>query len=71
MTRRTFQSFSVSAAKLKEAFRGIAAEALINPGAHEQGAGIVATAFNATKAFVIVQARSRPAVECGRMGEIP
>ena len=38
-------------AKLKEAFRGIAAEALIDPGAHEQGAGIVATAFNATKAF--------------------
>ena len=38
-------------AKLKEAFRGIPAEALIDPGAHEQGAGIVATAFNATKAF--------------------
>jgi len=37
--------------KLKEALRGIAAEALIDPGAHDQGAGIVATAFNATKAF--------------------
>ena len=38
-------------AKLKEALRGTPAEALIDPGAHEQGAGIVATAFNATNSF--------------------
>jgi type IV secretory pathway TraG/TraD family ATPase VirD4 len=38
-------------AKLKEALRGVPAEALIDPGAHDQGAGIIATAFNATKAF--------------------
>jgi hypothetical protein len=38
-------------AKLKEALRGTAAEALIDPGAHEQGAGIVATAYNATNSF--------------------
>ncbi len=38
-------------AKLKEALRGTPAEALIDPGAHEQGAGIVATAFNATSSF--------------------
>jgi hypothetical protein len=38
-------------AKLREALRGTSAEALIDPGAHEQGAGIVATAFNATNPF--------------------
>ena len=38
-------------AKLKEALRGAPAEALIDPGAHDQGAGIVATAFNATNPF--------------------
>ena len=38
-------------AKLKEALRGTPAEVLIDPGAHEQGAGIVATAFNATSSF--------------------
>ncbi len=38
-------------AKLKEALRATAAEALIDPGAHEQGAGIVATAYNATNSF--------------------
>ncbi|HUA36029.1 MAG TPA: type IV secretion system DNA-binding domain-containing protein [Candidatus Binataceae bacterium] len=37
--------------ELKEALRGTPAEVLIDPGAHEQGAGIVATAFNATSAF--------------------
>jgi type IV secretory pathway TraG/TraD family ATPase VirD4 len=37
--------------KLKEALRRTAAEALIDPGAHEQGAGIVATAYNATNSF--------------------
>jgi hypothetical protein len=36
---------------LKEALRGTSAEVLIDPGAHEQGAGIVATAFNATSSF--------------------
>jgi len=36
---------------LKEALRGTPAEALIDPGAHEQGAGILATAFNATGSF--------------------
>jgi Type IV secretion-system coupling protein DNA-binding domain len=38
-------------AKLKEDLRGTPAEVLIDPGAHEQGAGIVATAFNATNPF--------------------
>src|SRR5271155_730775 len=38
-------------AKLKTALRGTPAEVLIDPGAHEQGAGIVATAFNATSSF--------------------
>jgi len=38
-------------AKLKEALRGTPAQVLIDPGAHEQGAGIVATAFNATSSF--------------------
>jgi len=38
-------------ARLKEALRGTPAEVLIDPGAHEQGAGIVATAFNATSSF--------------------
>jgi len=38
-------------AKLKEALRGTPAEALIDPGAHDQGAGIVATAFNATNSL--------------------
>ena len=37
--------------QLKEALKGTPAEALIDPGAHEQGAGIVATAFNATSSF--------------------
>jgi type IV secretory pathway TraG/TraD family ATPase VirD4 len=38
-------------AELRRALAGMPAEALIDPGAHEQGAGIVATAANATKAF--------------------
>ena len=38
-------------AKLKEALHGTPAEVLVDPGAHEQGAGIVATAFNATSSF--------------------
>ncbi|MGH7924382.1 MAG: type IV secretion system DNA-binding domain-containing protein [Candidatus Binatus sp.] len=37
--------------QLKEALKGTPAEVLIDPGAHEQGAGIVATAFNATSSF--------------------
>jgi len=37
--------------QLKEALKGTPEEALIDPGAHEQGAGIVATAFNATGSF--------------------
>jgi type IV secretory pathway TraG/TraD family ATPase VirD4 len=37
--------------QLKDALKGTPAEALIDPGAHEQGAGIVATAFNATSSF--------------------
>lgn len=37
--------------QLKQALKGMPAEALIDPGAHEQGAGIVATAFNATSSF--------------------
>ena len=37
--------------KLKEALRNTAAEAPIDPGAHEQGAGIIATAYNATNSF--------------------
>jgi hypothetical protein len=42
---------ALSRHQLKEALRGTPAEALIDPGAHEQGAGIVATAFNATSSF--------------------
>jgi hypothetical protein len=38
-------------AELRRALAGTPAEALIHPGAHEQGAGIVATAANATKPF--------------------
>ncbi len=38
-------------AELRQALAGTPAEALIDPGAHEQGAGIVATAANATKSF--------------------
>lgn len=37
--------------RLKDALLRTAAEALIDPGAHEQGAGIVATAYNATNCF--------------------
>jgi type IV secretory pathway TraG/TraD family ATPase VirD4 len=37
--------------QLKDALKETPAEALIDPGAHEQGAGIVATAFNATSSF--------------------
>ncbi len=37
--------------QLREKLAGTPAEALIDPGAHEQGAGIVATAANATKCF--------------------
>ena len=44
--------------QLKEALRGTPAEALIDPGAHEQGAGIVATAFNATSSFRHLPARA-------------
>ena len=44
--------------KLKEALKGTPAEALIDPGAHEQGAGIVATAFNATSPFRHLPARA-------------
>ena len=44
--------------QLKEALKGTPAEALIDPGAHEQGAGIVATAFNATNSFRHLPARA-------------
>lgn len=37
--------------ELRQRLAGTPAEALLDPGAHEQGAGIVATAANATKAF--------------------
>jgi len=37
--------------QLRAALKGTPAEALIDPGAHEQGAGIVATAFNAANSF--------------------
>src|ERR1700680_1973493 len=42
---------ALSRHQLKEALRGTPAEALIDPGAHEQGPGIVATAFTATSSF--------------------
>jgi type IV secretory pathway TraG/TraD family ATPase VirD4 len=38
-------------AELKQRLRGTPAEALIDPGAHEQGAGIVATVANAVNPF--------------------
>ena len=44
--------------QLKEALKGTPAEVLIDPGAHEQGAGIVATAFNATSSFRHLPGRS-------------
>ena len=45
-------------AELRRALAGTPAEALIDPGAHEQGAGIVATAANATKAFQYLPAQA-------------
>lgn len=42
---------ALSRTQLKQALKGTPAEALIDPGAHEQGAGIVATAFNAASSF--------------------
>ena len=38
--------------KLKQALSGTPAYSLIDPGAHEQGAGIVATVANATRPFL-------------------
>src|SRR5260370_27512443 len=52
--------------QLKEELKGTPAEVLIDPGAHEQGAGIVATAFNATNSFRHLPAQaesSRSALE--------
>lgn len=45
-------------AELRRALAGTPAEALIDPGAHEQGAGIVATAANATKPFQYLPAQA-------------
>jgi hypothetical protein len=45
-------------AELRRALAGTPAEALIDPGAHEQGAGIVATAANATKSFQYLPVRA-------------
>jgi Type IV secretion-system coupling protein DNA-binding domain len=45
-------------AELRAKLAGTPAEALIDPGAHEQGAGIVATASNATKHFQYLPERA-------------
>jgi Type IV secretion-system coupling protein DNA-binding domain len=45
-------------AELRQKLAGTPAEALIDPGAHEQGAGIVATAANATNHFHYLPERS-------------
>ena len=44
--------------ELRQKLAGTPAEALIDPGAHEQGAGIVATAANATKHFQYLPERA-------------
>jgi type IV secretory pathway TraG/TraD family ATPase VirD4 len=49
--------------RLKKALAGTPAEALIDPGAHDQGAGIVAMATNATNPFCYL-----PAERTGRAG---
>ena len=45
--------------RLKQALAGTPAEALIDPGAHDQGAGIVAMATNATNPFCYLPPESR------------
>lgn len=48
--------------RLKEALSGTAAEPLIDPGAHDQGAGIVAMVTNATNPFLYLpEEEGRPA----------
>ena len=44
--------------ELRRKLSGTPAEALIDPGAHDQGAGIVATAANATKSFQYLPERA-------------
>jgi hypothetical protein len=45
------QLLTLSRDRLKQALKGTAAEPLIDPGAHDQGAGIVAMVTNATNPF--------------------
>jgi hypothetical protein len=46
-----FELLNLPRAELKQRLKGTPAEALIDPGAHEQGAGIVATVANAVNPF--------------------
>ncbi len=51
---------SLSRSELKKRLAGTAAEPLIDPGAHDQGAGIVATAANAINPLRYVPGKSAP-----------
>jgi hypothetical protein len=55
------QLLTLSRDRLKQALKGTAAEPLIDPGAHDQGAGIVAMVTNATNPF-----RFLPPEDAGR-----
>ncbi len=55
--------------QLKQALSGTPAYSLIDPGAHEQGAGIIATVANATRPFLYLPpSDGRPLVERAGMG---
>jgi hypothetical protein len=57
-------------AELKQRLRGTPAEALIDPGAHEQGAGIVATVANAVNPFRYLPGTAGNECRAVRSGEI-
>ena len=52
--------------EIQKALKGTQAYPLIDPGAHEQGAGILATAANAVKPFIIYLSATRPSASGAR-----
>jgi Type IV secretion-system coupling protein DNA-binding domain len=61
-TERILQMLSLPREELRQTLAGTPAEPLIDPGAHEQGAGIVATAAGAVRPFQYLPSRGETGV---------
>lgn len=72
-TERILQLLALPREELRQALAGTPAEPLIDPGAHEQGAGIVATAAGAVRPFQYLPSREEttPSWSARRWAEQP